>query len=322
MNSENFTAAAKKVLASEAKAIESLSARLGENFEKAVNAILGHKGKVIISGVGKSGWIGRKMAATLTSTGTPAVFLHACEAVHGDLGIYEPGDPTILISNSGATSECLRIMPVLKSFGSTIIAMVGNMNSPMARDADITLDASFDGEGDPIGIVPTTSTTTALAYADAIACALMAARNFKKEDFARFHPAGQLGRNLTYKVADVMQKLSECPLVSPDFTIRQTVIAMTQKPLGAACVVSENNCLLGLITDGDIRRMLQNDVEIDSAAASQIMTKSPITISQNASLGDAVRLMEERKSKLSVLPVLDAEKKLAGLIRLHDIYGQ
>ncbi|MBR4597232.1 MAG: SIS domain-containing protein, partial [Opitutales bacterium] len=205
MNSQNFTDAARNVLLSEAKAIESLSKRLGKEFEDAVNLILGHKGKVIISGVGKSGWIGRKMAATLTSTGTPAVFLHACEAVHGDLGIYEAGDPTILISNSGATSECLRIMPVLKSFGYKNIALVGNQNSPMARDADITLDASFEREGDPIGIVPTTSTTTALAFADAIACALMAARNFSKEDFARFHPAGQLGRNLTYKVSDVMQ---------------------------------------------------------------------------------------------------------------------
>ncbi len=317
---KTFTKAAKEVLKSEAKAIEALSERLGSEFEKTVNTILSHNGKIIICGVGKSGWIGRKIAATLTSTGTPAVFLHACEAVHGDLGIYEDGDPAILISNSGATSECLRIMPVLRSFGSTLIALVGNPDSPMARNADITLDASFESEGDPLGIVPTTSAAAALAMGDAIACALIEARGFSKTDFAKFHPAGQLGRNLTYKVSDMMQSLEECPLVSEGDTIRQTVIAMTKKPLGAACVVDENLGLLGLITDGDIRRMLQNEIEIDSAKASEIMTRSPITIEQSASLGDAVRLMEERKSKLSVLPVLNSEKKLAGLIRLHDIY--
>ncbi len=317
---ENFVKAAQNVLKSEANAINALSGKLGSEFEKAVETILNHKGKTIICGVGKSGWIGRKISASLASTGTPSIFLHACEAVHGDLGMYENGDPVILISNSGATSECLRIMPVLKSFGSTLIALVGNPNSPMARSADIFLDASYESEGDPLGIVPTTSAAVALAMGDALTCALIEARGFTKTDFARFHPAGQLGRNLTYKVSDVMQKLEDCPLVTESDTIRQTVIAMTKKPLGAACVVNENCELLGLITDGDIRRMLQNDVAIDQAKASEIMTCSPITVSETSSLGDAVRLMEERKSKLSVLPVLNSQGKLSGLIRLHDIY--
>ena len=319
MNDSDLISIGADVLKCEANSILSAVNNLDGNFAKAVNAILNHKGKLMVCGVGKSGLVGQKIAATLSSTGTPAVFMHACDAAHGDLGVYEAGDPTLLISNSGSTVECLRLMPTLKKFNSTIIALIGNLDSPMGRDCDIILNASSNGEADPIGIVPTNSTTLALAMGDALACALMKARGFTKEDFARFHPAGQLGRNLLLKVGDVMHKLEHCALVSEEDSARNVVIAMTEKALGAAGIVDSNNKILGLITDGDIRRMLRNVSNIDSVKCSDIMTRSPICISSDASLGDAVKLMEERKSKLSVLPVVD-DGILRGLIRLHDIY--
>ena len=234
MNDSELISIGADVLKCEANSILSAVKVLDENFAKAVNAILNHKGKLMICGVGKSGLVGQKIAATLSSTGTPAIFMHACDAVHGDLGVYEAGDPTLLISNSGATVECLRFMPILKKFNSTIIALIGNLDSPMGRECDIILNASSNGEADPIGIVPTNSTTLALAMGDALACALMKARGFTKEDFARFHPAGQLGRNLLLKVGDVMHKLEHCALVSENDSARDVVIAMTERPLGAA----------------------------------------------------------------------------------------
>lgn len=318
--SEKYMEAARHLMRCEAQALNSALEKLDENFERAVEIILAHKGKLMICGVGKSGLVGQKLAATFSSTGTPAVFMHAGEAVHGDLGIYEPGDPTILISKSGATLECMRVMPVLRKFNSKLIVIVGNTDSPMARLADVVIDASVACEGDPLGLVPTTSSTLALAMGDAIACALMSARGFKKEDFAIRHPAGQLGKNLTMNVEDVMHKEDECAFISPSSTLRESVIAMTKKPLGAACIIDENKNLLGIITDGDIRRLLQQHIELDRATASEIMTKSPVKISPEASLAEAVKLMEERPSKLSVLPIVDSENRALGLVRLHDIY--
>jgi len=310
----------KAVLECEANSILTAPKRIDENFAKAINAILSHKGKLMVCGVGKSGLVGQKIAATLSSTGTPAVFMHACDAVHGDLGIYEPGDPTLLISNSGATVECLRLIPILKKFSSTIIALIGNLDSPMGRDCDIILDASSSGEADPLGIVPTNSTTLAMSLGDALACALMKARGFSKEDFAKFHPAGQLGRNLLLTIRDVMNPLKNCAVVNSVNTMREVVIEMTRYPLGAACVVDSDSSLTGFITDGDVRRMLQTVVDLDAVTCAQIMTKSPICIEPDASLGKAVKLMEERKSKISVLPVVDESKTCLGIVRLHDIY--
>lgn len=319
MKDSELIAIGAEVLKCEANSILAAVNALDENFAKAVNAILAHKGKLMVCGVGKSGLVGQKIAATLSSTGTPAVFMHACDAVHGDLGVYEPADPTLLISNSGSTVECLRLMPILKKFNSTIIALIGNLDSPMGRECDIVLNASTNGEADPIGIVPTNSTTLALAVGDALACALMKARGFTKEDFAKYHPAGQLGRNLLLRVSDVMHKTEHCALVKPDASARDVVIAMTEKPLGAALIVDDKNRLLGLVTDGDIRRMLRDVSNIDSVKCGDIMTKSPICVSSEASLSEAVKLMEERRSKLSVLPVVDGGA-CGGLLRLHDIY--
>ena len=320
MEKSEIISLAKDTLECEAKAILAAVSRLDENFAKAVEAILSHKGKLLVCGVGKSGLVGQKITATLSSTGTPAVFMHACDAVHGDLGVYEPGDPTILISNSGATVECLRLIPILKKFNSTTIAMIGNLDSPMARDCDIVLDASSHGEADPLGIVPTNSTTLAMAMGDALACVLMKARGFSKEDFAKFHPAGQLGRNLLLTVEDVMHKLDDCAVAPASATVREVVIEMTRKPWGAACVVDPDNRLIGIVTDGDLRRMLQTVVDLDAAKCSDVMTKSPVCVEPDASLGRAVKLMEARRSKLSVLPVVSADGSFLGLIRLHDIY--
>lgn len=320
MEDSELIALGKAVLNCEADTIKKATHRLGDSFAKAIREILSHKGKLMVSGVGKSGLVGQKIAATLSSTGTPAVFMHACDAVHGDLGVYEPGDPTLLISNSGSTVECLRLIPILKKFNSKIIALIGNLDSPMGRDCDIILDASSCGEADPLGIVPTNSTTLAMAMGDAMACALMKARGFSKEDFARFHPAGQLGRNLLLTVKDIMNPLSHCAAVKPENTVREVVIAMTRFPLGAACVLDKRGALAGLLTDGDVRRMLQSVVDLDALTCGEIMTKKPVCIEPEASLGKAVKLMEERKSKISVLPVVDGEGKCLGLLRLHDIY--
>lgn len=320
MNESDLISVAREVLKCEANSILSAVERLDSNFARAVDTVLSHKGKLLVCGVGKSGLVAQKIAATLSSTGTPAVFLHACDAVHGDLGVYEPGDPTILISNSGATVECVRLIPILKKFKSTIIALIGNVDSPMGRASDIVLDVSSHGEADPLGIVPTNSTTLAMAMGDALACALMKARKFSKEDFAKFHPAGQLGRNLLLTVADVMTPAAECAVVSADDTIRKVVIEMTRKPLGAACAISADGTLEGLVTDGDVRRMLQNAVDLDSMRCSDIMTRKPVCAAAADSLGQAVKLMEARKSKLSVLPVISEGGKFGGLVRLHDIY--
>jgi len=316
-------AVAKSTIEAEASAMLEAVKRLDESFQKAVDTILNHKGKLVICGVGKSGLVGQKIAATLSSTGTPAVFLHACDAVHGDLGVYEAGDPTLLISNSGATVECVRLIPFLKQFKSPIIALIGKTDSPMGKAADIILDASISREADPLGIVPTSSALVAMALGDALACALIDARGFSKNDFAKFHPAGQLGRNLILKVDDVMYRKEDCALAMPDTSIRKIVIEMTKKPIGAACVVdAEGKKLLGIVTDGDLRRMLQNVVDIDAQTCSEIMTPKPICITPESHLSDAVNLMENRKSKISVLPVVDAENNCLGLIRLHDVYQQ
>jgi arabinose-5-phosphate isomerase len=312
---------AQAVLNLEAQALAAVADRLDHNLTKAVELLLAHDGKVVVSGIGKSGHIGQKIAATLASTGTPAVFLHAAEAVHGDLGIYTPGDPSILISKSGSTAELLRLIPVLRQFRSPLIAIVGNLNAPMAKQADVVLDARVDREADPLNLAPTCSTTAALGLGDALAVALMMARRFTDRDFARYHPAGQLGRNLWLKVADVMHENDAVAWVKPDTPLRQVIIAMSQRPLGAACVVDEAFRLLGIITDGDLRRALLTHEDIRLLQAADCMMRQPITITPEASLRDATRLMEDRPSQISVLPVVDSHhQRCLGLIRIHDIY--
>jgi arabinose-5-phosphate isomerase len=312
---------AQAVLGVEAQALATAATRLNDNLIRAVELVLKHEGKVVVSGIGKSGHIGQKIAATLASTGTPAVFLHAAEAVHGDLGIYTPGDPSILISKSGSTAELLRLIPILRQFRSPLIAILGKLNSPMAQQADVVLDARVEREADPLNLAPTCSTTVALALGDALAVALMMARRFTPQDFARYHPAGQLGRTLWLKVADVMHQNEAVAWVKPDTPLRQVIIAMSQRPLGAACVVDEDFLLLGIVTDGDLRRALLTHEDIRLLQAADCMTRQPVIIHPEASLREATRLMEDRPSQISVLPVVDSRHhRCLGLIRIHDIY--
>jgi arabinose-5-phosphate isomerase len=312
---------ARSVLQAESRAIAAAAERLNQSLTQAVQLLLDHPGKVVVSGVGKSGHIGQKLAATLASTGTPAVFLHAAEAVHGDLGIYTPGDPSILISKSGSTAELLRLVPILRQFRSPLIAIVGHRKSPLARGVDLVLDATVDREADPLDLAPTCSSTVALAIGDALAVSLMHARQFGPQDFARYHPAGQLGRNLWLKVADVMHQGEDVAWVNPDTPLRQVIITMTERPLGAACVVDAGFKLLGLVTDGDLRRALLTHDDIRNLRAAECMTRQPRTIFPDASLREAVRLMEDRPSQISVLPVTDrASGRCLGLVRIHDIY--
>jgi arabinose-5-phosphate isomerase len=311
----------KKVLAEEIASLSRLYERFDEaSFAEIVSVILNHPGKVVFAGIGKSGYIAQKLASTFNSTGTRAVFLHPAEAMHGDFGIYSEGDPSILLSRSGSTEEVLRLIPILKQFNSPIIALVGNLTSPLARQADFVLDASIVREADPLGFVPTSSTTVALALGDALACALMEARGFQKSDFFKFHPGGQLGKNLRKTVGELTCPLSQVACVSREASLRCVVIEMTEKPLGAAFVLDDGKRLLGLITDGDIRRCLQSCQNIEQIFAKDIMQTHPITVVTSLHLGDAVRLMEDRPRQLSVLPVFDENRNCVGLFRLHDAY--
>jgi len=313
--------AGREVMETEAKAVLAAAQRLDQQFLRAVESILAHRGKVVVTALGKSGRVGEKLAATLSSTGTPAVFLHPVEASHGDLGIYHRGDPTILISKSGTTSELLRLVPLLRELGSPLIGILGNVTSPLARCADIVLDASIQAEADPHNLTPSASSSVALALGDALAIALMSARRFMPEDFARNHPGGQLGRNLHLSVLEVMKVDDQIAWAAAGDPLKQVIIAMTQRPMGAACIVSDGRKLVGLVTDGDLRRALQIHDDIRGLSAGDVMTRNPVTIRPDATLHDALQVMENRPSQISVLPVADpATGRCLGLLRLHDIY--
>lgn len=306
----------------EAGAIAAAAARLGPELDRAVELLLGG-GKVVVSGIGKSGHVGRKIVATLASTGLPAVFLHPAEAMHGDIGVCAPEDPAILISKSGATAEVMRLVETLHAFHSPLIGILGNPCSPLARQVDVVLDASVRCEADPHNLAPTASAAVAMAIGDALAVALMQARRFTPEEFAAYHPAGQLGRNLSKSVRDAMHTAENAVVVRPGDALKHVVIAMTERPLGGACVVDENGALLGLVTDGDLRRALRAHDDIRALCAADVMTPQPISIGPAASLHEALRLMEDRPSQISVLPVVEpATGRCLGLLRLHDIYRE
>lgn len=304
----------------EASAISRAASRLDGELMRAVELVLSHPGKVIVTGIGKSGHIARKVVATLCSMGSAAVFLHPAEAVHGDLGIYTPGDPTLLISKNGSSAELLALVPLLRNFHSPLIGILGNTASPLASQVDVLLDASVEREADPNNLAPTASAVAALALGHALAIALMCARNFTPEEFGRFHPGGQLGRNLRLRVREAMHSGESAPRVAPEASLKDVIIAMTRQPLGAACVVSPDGRLAGLITDGDLRRALTNHDDIRDLSAAGVMTLCPVSIGPEASLLEALELMERRASQISVLPVVDESGLALGLIRLHDIY--
>ncbi|MBT5441083.1 KpsF/GutQ family sugar-phosphate isomerase [Candidatus Marinimicrobia bacterium] len=321
MTDAKLISVAAQVLKLEGKELLAAAERISESIVEASKIINNHSGKVVLCGMGKSGLIAQKIAATLCSIGNKAVFLHAAEAAHGDLGVYAPGDPTILISKSGATEEMLRLIPILREFNSPLIGILGNMNSPLVRKVDIVLDASVTKEADPLGIVPTSSTTLTLAIGDAITGVLMRQREFNHDDFARLHPAGDLGRRLRLMVENIMQPINEVAVVEQNDSLRKIVIEMTKKPQGAALVVDKQHQLLGIITEGDLRRSLAEGKDIDKITVVDLMTSNPIAINIKSPLKDAMILMEDRKSQISVLPVVnDDGKTCAGLLRLHDIY--
>jgi arabinose-5-phosphate isomerase len=305
----------------EAQAILAASERLGDNLDRAVELILSRKGKLIVSGLGKSGLVARKLAATFQSTGTAAVFLHASEAAHGDLGMCQPGDAAVLISKSGSTRELLELVHPLKAMGTPLIGILGAVVSPLATQMDVLFDASVQREADPEGFTPTASSAVALAVGHGLAVALMEARGFTKENFLHLHAGGQLGRNLRVRVKEVMHAEGEVAWVAAEAGLKQVVIEISRHPLGAACVVAADGRLLGLITDGDVRRAFQQHDDIRELRAAEVMTKSPATVEPEALIHDALCLMEDRPSQISVLPVVEpATGRCLGLIRLHDIY--
>jgi arabinose-5-phosphate isomerase len=305
----------------EAYAILAASGRLDGVLPAAVELILAHPGKVIVTGLGKSGHVARKIAATFQSTGTPSVFLHAAEAAHGDLGVCQAGDPVVMVSKSGTTTEMLDLVEPLRELKSPRIGILGNLASPLAAAMDVVLDASVQREADPQGFTPTASTAVALALGHALAVALMEARGFSAGQFSRFHAGGQLGRTLRLRVQDVMHSGGEVAWVSPSDSLKRVVMEMSHHPLGAACVVSSDHVLLGLITDGDLRRALETHDDIRTLQVAEVMTKSPVTIVPEALVHDALRLMEDRPSQISVLPVTELSGgRCLGLVRLHDLY--
>jgi len=317
----HWLAAARSAMQTEAEAVLAASARLGDSLLNAVEVILGHAGKVVVTGMGKSGHVGRKIAATLQSTGTPAVFLHPTEAGHGDLGLCQAGDTVVMISKSGSTAELLDLVAPLREFDVRFVGILGNVRSPLAGEMDVVLDASIQREADPEGYTPTASTIVALALGHALAVGLMQARGFTAEHFRRYHPSGQLGHNLRLRVRDVMHSGGEVAWAKAADSLKHVVIEMSQRPLGAACVVADDHCLLGLITDGDVRRALRNHDDIRPLRASDVMTASPVHIAPDALVHEALCLMEDRPSQIYVLPVLDPATQICvGLIRLHDIY--
>ena len=314
---------AQEVLRMEAEAILELVPRVDANFAEAISLILECPGRTVITGMGKSGIIGRKMAATFASTGTPSFYLHPAEGIHGDLGMVTASDVVIALSNSGETGEILNILPSLRRIGAKIIAMVGNANSTLAKNADVVLDVGVEKEACPLGLAPTSSTTAALAYGDAIALALLQKRNFTASQFAVFHPGGSLGRKLLLTVGNIMHKGNENPLVSADTTVQEALFVITDKGLGAVSVVDAEGKMLGVLTDGDIRRGLSKGVDFLQRSVADLMTKAPKYITADKLAAQALHLMESNQPKpITVLPVVDENMVVIGLLHMTDLVRQ
>ena len=307
----------------EAAAVKRRTERIDEEFVAAVNCILACKARVIVTGMGKSGHVGRKIAATLASTGTPSFFLHPAEAFHGDLGMVTEQDVVIAISNSGESSEIVNILPIIRRIGATIIAMSGRRTSQLGQFADYFIDISVEREACPLGLAPTASTTATLAMGDAIAMALMSCRNFTSQDFALFHPGGALGRRLLLTVKNVMHTDGDNPLIHKGKTAKDALFVMTDKGLGAASVVGDDGKFLGLITDGIIRRALAKDNDFLDEPVESIMFTSPLTISPEKMAAQALHVMEQHKpNPVTVLPVIDKENRPIGMVHLTDLLRQ
>lgn len=314
---------AARVLRDEAEAILKLIDRLDTSFEDAVNLISCSSGRVILTGMGKSGHIAKKVSATMASTGTPSFFLHPAEGIHGDLGMVTPQDVIIAYSNSGETGEILNIIPSVKRIGAKMIAVVGNVNSTLAKNSDVVLYAGAEKEADNLGLAPTSSTTAALALGDALAVTLMEKMHFTADNFAVFHPGGSLGRRLLLTVEMVMHKGDNNPVIFENSSIKDALFAMTDKGLGAVSVIDENYMLQGLMTDGDVRRGLEKGINFLSLPVKEGMTKKPIVITPDKLAAEALHLMEKHvPHPITVLPVADNNGKSVGMIHITDLLRQ
>lgn len=317
VNATHILQLARETLDIEAAALLQAKNRLDDRFAKAVNLVLGVKGRVVVTGMGKSGHIGNKIAATLASTGTPAMFVHPGEASHGDLGMIQSIDVVLAISNSGESDELVAILPVLKRSGVPLLAMTGGLNSSLARHADIVLDCSVDKEACPLNLAPTASTTVQLAMGDALAVALLDARGFKPEDFARSHPGGALGRRLLTHVADVMRQGDAVPRVGPEAEFTSLMREMSSKGLGATSVTDGDGRVLGVFTDGDLRRLIEKGTDLRSLKAGDVMHANPHTLLASALAVEAAELMEQRR--ITSLLVVDDAGLLCGALNINDL---
>ncbi|RKY94384.1 MAG: D-arabinose 5-phosphate isomerase [Ignavibacteriae bacterium] len=317
MTDKNIISNGKKVIRIEAEAVSNLEKSIDENFVKAVETIYNSKGRVVLTGVGKSGLVARKIVATLNSTGTAAIYLHPTDALHGDLGMVRKDDVAIIISKSGTTEELVKLIPMLKRMEIKLIAMSGNKTSSFNRDCGIVLDISVKEEACPLDLAPTSSTTATLAMGDALAVALLEKREFSVEKFARLHPGGSLGKRLSLKIDEIMVKNEQVPIVAQDAPMKDIIIEMTGKRLGMTCVVDTNGVLSGIITDGDLRRLLEKTMEIKELKAKDILTSDPKVTSKDYLASFALQTMETYK--ITSLVVVDVEKKPEGIVHLHDL---
>ena len=324
MSDSNGYSQVTELLRAEAEAIAKTASRLeAAELDRVLSFLTNCQGKIVLLGVGKSGIIAQKIAATMTSSGTAAIYLHPSDALHGGLGIVTQEDVVMILSNSGETSELLELLPYIQRRKVPLIAVVGRLKSTIARRADAVLDASVDQEACPLNLAPTASTTVALALGDALAMTLMRAKGLTEDDFAVNHPAGQLGKRLTLRVADLMHSGPENPTIGSDASWMDIVATITQYGLGAVNVISDQGQLLGIVTDGDLRRSLQRvgprDLSFANLKCDELMTRNPVVTSPETLAFEALRLMEERPSQINVLPVVDSNGRCVGLVRLHDI---
>jgi len=306
------------VFQQQSAAIQAVGSRIGPEFDLAVDLILSRPGKVVVTGIGKSGIVAHKIAATLASTGTPAVFLNAGEALHGDLGMVGPQDVVLMLSKSANTAELAHMLPSIRRIGAAIIGIFGAVNTALAHACDTVLDVSIDKEACPLSLAPTTSTTVSMVMGDALAIALMQKKGFTPDQFALYHPGGSLGHRLLCQVRDVMRKGSDLPAVAPSQSLREAMAKMSQAALGAVCVTNPDSQLLGILTEGDVRRLYLNGTD-PSCPVETVMTSDPKWISDEARLGEALDFMESGDRKVYVLPVVNEKKRFVGILRMHDI---
>jgi arabinose-5-phosphate isomerase len=311
---------AKDVIRIEAEAVQSLIGKIDKRFTDVLKMVLSAKGRVVVTGIGKSGMIGRKIAATLTSTGTPSLFLHPVEGIHGDLGMITKDDVVLAISNSGQTEEIVRLLPSIKKLGAKVVAFTGGLNSTLARNSDIVIDCGVEREACPLGLAPTSSTTAALVMGDALAVVLMEKRGFRASDFALLHPGGTLGERLMLKVKDVMLTGSRVPKVNVDSSMKEAISQINKHNLGFTLVTDSQGLLCGIITDGDLRRLLEKPGGILKKAVRDVMTRDPKVIGKEKFAAEAIELME--KYEITVLVVTDEKKRIKGIVHLHDLLGK